>query len=133
MSSIYKEITLSAPVDQVWDAVRDLGHAHQRLFPGVLTAVREEPGARVVTFADGRELRERILTVDDEHHRVAWTATGGPLVHHSASMQVSAAPGGGSRIVWITDVLPDAAAPMIAAIVDGGAAALTRALGDTVA
>jgi hypothetical protein len=129
MSSIYREVTIDAPVDQVWDAVRDLGHAHQRLFPGVLTAVREEPGARVVTFADGRELRERILAVDDAHRRVSWTATGGPLVHHSASMQVSGGPDGRSHIVWITDVLPDEAAPMIAAIVDRGAEALTRTLG----
>lgn len=112
--------------ERAWDAVRDFGAVHPRLFTSVLRAVRLEEGARVVTFADGREVREPLVTIDDERRRIVWTATGG-LAHHNASMQV-VADGAGSRIVWITDILPDAAAEAIAAIVDAGAADLKRTL-----
>jgi carbon monoxide dehydrogenase subunit G len=127
MATIWKEITVDLSPDAAWDAVRDVGAAHQRLFPGVLTATRMEDGARVVTFADGREVREPIVAIDEERRRVAWTVSGGPLAHHQASMQVIAE-GERARIVWITDVLPDAAAVMVAAIVERGAAAMRKNL-----
>src|SRR5438093_74994 len=120
MATITRELTVAAPPDAVWRVIRDVGGAH-RLFAGVVTATRLEPGARVVTFADGREVREPIVAIDDERRRFAWTATGGPLVHHAASLQVQAAGDGLSRIVWITDVLPDAMAPAIEGIVERGA------------
>ncbi|HVK75335.1 MAG TPA: SRPBCC family protein [Kofleriaceae bacterium] len=128
MATIYKEVTVDVAPDRVWAAVRDVGAYHQRLFPGVLTATRLEPGARVVTFDDGREVREPIVAVDDAHRRVAWTVTGGPLAFHHASMQVVGDGAGPTRLVWITDVLPDEAAPMIAAIVERGAAVLVPTL-----
>jgi hypothetical protein len=128
MASILRELTVPAHPDRVWDAVRDVGHAHERLFPGVLTDVQLDGDVRVVTFADGRVVREPIVAIDDHHRRVAWTVAGGPLAHHAASIQVLADPGGGSRVVWITDVLPDAAAPMITAVVAAGAAAMATAL-----
>jgi hypothetical protein len=128
MASIYKELNLQAHPDRVWDAIRDLDHAHERVFPGVLVASRSEVGARVVTFADGREVRERILTVDETHRRVAWTAASEMLSHHGASMQVFANPDGTTRLVWITDVLPDGARPAIEAIVEGGARVLAKTL-----
>jgi carbon monoxide dehydrogenase subunit G len=127
MASIWKEFTIDTTPEAAWDAVRDFGAAHERLFPGVLTATRLEPGARVVTFADGHELREPIVALDEERRRLAWTATGGPLAHHSASIQVIP-DGQRTRIVWITDVLPDQAGPTIAAIVERGAAVMKQTL-----
>ncbi len=37
MASIRKEVTIEAPADAVWNAVRDIGQVHKRLVPGVLT------------------------------------------------------------------------------------------------
>jgi carbon monoxide dehydrogenase subunit G len=132
MSCIHREFRFVSTPDEVWSAVRDVAHWHERLFPGVLTATRMEPdrpppGVRVVTFADGNEVREPIVTLDDGLRRVAWTVTGGPLAHHHASMEVHA-DGTGSRVVWITEVLPDDAGATVAGIVDGGAAALQKQL-----
>jgi carbon monoxide dehydrogenase subunit G len=129
MATLYREITVDAKPDDAWSAVRDIGAYHQRVFPGVLTATTLEPGVRTVTFADGTVVREPIVSIDDAHRRVAWTVEGGPLAHHNASIQVFAEPDGRSRVVWITDVLPDAAAPMVEKMVDGGAAVIKEALG----
>jgi carbon monoxide dehydrogenase subunit G len=126
MATITREITVSSDPDTVWRAIRDVEETH-RLFPGVLVSTTIEPGVRVVTFADGRVVREPILSIDDERRRLAWTVSGGPLAHHNASMQV-VADGDRTRIVWTTDVLPDAAAPVIEQIVERGSVALARSL-----
>ena len=43
MSSLHKEVTINAPADEVWDAVRDVGRPHERITPGVLTGAAQEP------------------------------------------------------------------------------------------
>jgi hypothetical protein len=65
-------------------------------------------------------VRELLLDVDDERRRVAWSATGGSLTHHNASAQVFPDGADGTRFVWIADLLPDAAAPAIAAMIEQG-------------
>jgi carbon monoxide dehydrogenase subunit G len=80
-----------------------------------------------VTFANGLVVRELLVELNDETRRLCWTARGGRATHHNASMQVHAE-GGRTRLVWITDVLPDELAPAIAALVDAGAAAIQRTL-----
>jgi hypothetical protein len=54
------------------------------------------------------------------------------LCHHKASLQVFAE-GAGSRLVWIADLLPDAAAVNVAARMEDGPVAAKRALGAVVA
>jgi hypothetical protein len=61
-----------------------------RAGPGFVTDCRLEPGARVVTFANGMVARELIVDVDAERRRVAWSVVGGRLGHHNASAQVFA-------------------------------------------
>lgn len=128
MASIWKEVIVEAAPERVWNAVRDFGAAHERLFPGILTDVQPQPGGRVVTFADGQTYREPLFVIDETHHRIAWTAEGGPLAHHHASIEVIGDGKGPTRIVWITDVLPDTAAPAVSEMVEGGAAAMKKAL-----
>jgi carbon monoxide dehydrogenase subunit G len=128
MATITRELTIASAPDAVWRAIRDVAQTH-RLFPGVLVSTTMEPGVRTVTFADGRVVREPILSIDDTRRRLAWTVAGGPLAHHNASMQV-VEEGGKTRLIWITDVLPDAAAPVIEAIVEKGATALARSLAE---
>jgi hypothetical protein len=129
MASIHKDIHLAADADTVWEAVRDVGHVHERLCPGVLTDAHLDGDARVVTFADGFVARELIVDVDDSARRFAYAVVDGPFTHHHASMQVVAEPSGGSRVIWITDLLPEEIVPTIAGMVDQGAAAMQRTLG----
>jgi carbon monoxide dehydrogenase subunit G len=127
MASIRKELLLDARPDDVWSAVRDFGAPHEKLVPGVLVDSRLEPGARVVTFANGLVVRELLVELNDETRRLCWTARGGRATHHNASMQVFA-DGSRTRLVWITDVLPDEIAEAISALVEAGAAAIRRKL-----
>jgi polyketide cyclase/dehydrase/lipid transport protein len=128
MASIRKEILLEAGVDEVWDAVRDVGAVHERLAPGVLTDSRLDGDARVVTFASGLVVRELIVDLDDETRRFAWAAVSSRLSHHNASMQVLDAGGGRSRLVWIADVLPHELAGYVGGLMDQGLAAAKRTL-----
>jgi carbon monoxide dehydrogenase subunit G len=124
MSSIQKEIRIRARIDAVWDALRDVGALHTRLVPGFVTDTRLEDGARVVTFGNGMVVRERIVTVDESARRVVWSAVGGALTHHNASAQVFEDGPDGVRFVWIADLLPDAAAPTVAGMMEQGLAAI---------
>ncbi len=128
MATIRKEILVRASPDVVWDAVRDVGAAHRRLVPGVLVDCRLDGDARVVTFANGLVVRELIVDVDDDAQRFCWAATGGRLTHHNASMQVFPDGSGGTRLVWIADLLPDFLAPDIRGLIEMGASALKRTL-----
>jgi hypothetical protein len=53
MAAIRKEILTAARPERVWDALRDVGALHTRLVPGFVVDTRLEPGARIVTFANG--------------------------------------------------------------------------------
>ncbi|HLZ58876.1 MAG TPA: SRPBCC family protein [Ktedonosporobacter sp.] len=132
MASIHKEILIKARPQDVWAAVRDVGAAHQRLVPGVLIDARLDGDVRVVTFASGAVARELIVDIDDEVRRFAYAVVEGPLraTHHNASMQVFAEGSGRSRLVWITDVLPDDLATRISELVEQGAAAMMQTLED---
>ena len=128
MASIRKEIVTRARPAEVWDAVRDIGALHTRLVPGFVIATRLEPGARVVTFANGTTVREPIVTIDEQDRRLVWSAVGGSLTHYNASAQVVAEPDGSSRVVWIADLLPDEAARSVEGMMDAGMVAMKAAL-----
>lgn len=128
MATIQKEITVNATVEQVWDAVRDVGALHTRLVPGFVMDTKLEPDARVVTFANGRIVRERIVTIDDDARRLVWSATGEHLSHHNASAQVRNDADGRTRITWIADLLPDSVAERIEQMMDAGMAAMQTTL-----
>ena len=128
MASIRKEISVRASVEQVWDAMRDIGALHTRLVPGFVVNTESDPGARVVTFANGRVVRERIISIDDEDRRFAWSATGVRLAHHKGAAQVIENLDGSARIVWTADLLPDTAATTVNEIMDQGMSAMKAAL-----
>jgi hypothetical protein len=128
MASIHREVRLAAKADDVWDALRDVGNIHQRLCPGFLTDCRMDgPDARRVTFFNGMTVKELIVDIDDKAKRVAWSAVGGRLSHHNASMQIFP-DGDGCRAVWIADLLPNEMAPPIAGMIDQGLAAMKKKL-----
>jgi carbon monoxide dehydrogenase subunit G len=128
MASIRNEITLGAPPDRVWDALRDFGAVHRRVAPGFLTDSKMDgDDVRVVTFANGAVARETLVASDDETRRLVYAIRDQRFKHYSASVEVLAE-GQGSRVVWTIDLLPDDLAPLVTQMSGGGAAAMKGAL-----
>ncbi len=128
MATIYKEIRLEADPGKVWDAVRDVGQVHQRLVPGILVDTRMVGNAREVRFANGLVVRELIVTLDDDARRLVYASVAGRATHHNASFQVFAEGEDRTRLVWITDLLPDELAVPIGKTVEQVAAVIKRTL-----
>jgi len=131
MATLRHEFVVDAAPALVWDALRDFSAVHTRLAPGFVTACEMEQGGDVrhITFANGYDVRERLVGIDEQARRLAYTVVGGKAAHHHASAQVLAEPDGRTRFVWITDVLPHEAGGPIGAMMALGAAAMTKALG----
>jgi carbon monoxide dehydrogenase subunit G len=129
MASIRREMLIEARPADVWDAIRDVGALHERLVPGFVVDTRLEPGARVVTFANGVVARELIVDVDDAARRLVWAVVGSPrLTHHNASVQVFADSDRRSRVVWIADVLPNEIGDYMGGLMDQGLQAMKKTL-----
>jgi hypothetical protein len=107
MATIRKELEVDAPAEKVWEAVRDFNAVHTRLAPGFVVGLCEEPGSRAVTFSNGTVARELLVTRDDAARRLVYAVVSERVQQHSASVQVIAEGGARTRLVWITDVLPN--------------------------
>jgi hypothetical protein len=130
MASIHNETIVDVRPEVVWDASRDFGAAHRRWFPGLLRESRMDGDARVVTFANGAIVRERLVDLDDVRRRLVYAVVEGALgvTHHNASIRVEADGEGRSRIVWTTDVLPNELADRVRELVGQGSSIMKRAL-----
>lgn len=128
MGHIYKEVLVHANPDGVWAAVRDVGAVHERLARGFVVDTRLDGDSRLVTFKGGTTVRERIVGVNDDARRLEYSIVGGRATYHRASIQVMAAGDGGSRVVWITDVLPDSLAGTFEAAMAQGCDAMKATL-----
>jgi hypothetical protein len=127
MASLRKEIPLAASSAAVWDAVRDIGALHTRLVPGFVIDTKLDGDARIVTFANGQVARERIVDVSEAEHRMVWAVSDPPFTHYSASAQVFPDGAERSRLVWISDFLPNDLRDTVAGLMDLGAAAMQKA------
>lgn len=107
MACIRKEVLIDASPEDVWAAVRDWGALHERLVPGFVLDTRLDGEDRIVTFASGAVLRERLVDLDDETRRLVWSIVDGPYTHHNASAQVFGEGENGARFVWTADLLPN--------------------------
>lgn len=129
MAWIYKEVIIEADPSQVWSAIADVGSPHTRLTPGILVDVRlDGDDARIVTFADGSTVRELIVALDHQARRFAYASVAGRATHHHASFQVFEHGEGHTRLVWMTDLLPDALADFVRLRMDMGSAVIKRTL-----
>jgi carbon monoxide dehydrogenase subunit G len=130
MATLRKQIDVTAPPAAAWSAVREFGALHQRLVPGfVKDCVLEQEGAvRLLTFGNGMQVRERLVTRDDASRRLVYTTEGGKASHYNAVVEVFEGAGGGSRLVWTIDLLPDTIAPLIDGMMGMGAKAMQGAL-----
>jgi len=131
MASVHREVVVDAQPDHVWAAIRDFG-AVERLVPGFVVDCRLEAeqngGARIVTFADGREARELLVDLDDARRRLVYAEPGGRFITRSASVQVFAEGESASRVVWIIDILPNEFAGLMAGNMDTATAIMKRTL-----
>jgi hypothetical protein len=129
MASIRREVNVSVAAETAWDAIRDIGALHTRLVKGFVTDCRMDGSdARIVTFANGIVARELIVDINADDRRLVWSAVGGRLSHHNASVQVFTEGEGRCRLVWIADLLPHEMAPAIATMIDHGMGAMRRTL-----
>jgi len=128
MATIYREILVNAKPALVWDAIKDVGAVHKRLARGFVKDTVLSGDERTVTFANGYVARERIVSIDDDLRRVVYALVGDKVTHHSASFQVLDVPGGQTRLLWFTDLLPDEASPMIEQMVERGSEAIRETL-----
>ena len=123
MAAVHVETRIRASAQQVWQALAATGEAH-RAFAGVLKDCRlESEDLRIATFANGMVVTERIVSVEPERMRFAYSVLE-KFVHHSATMQVVARGANECDFVWIADVLPHAAAASITPLMEQGAKAL---------
>ncbi|MGN6148526.1 MAG: SRPBCC family protein [Rhizomicrobium sp.] len=128
MASIRIETSVAVSPDKAWAAFRDVGAVHTRLARGFVTDCRPEEGARIVTFANGFVAKELIVNIDDENRRLAYAVSGSErLSHHNASFEVRSE-GAGCRIVWVADILPNSAEPIVRGMMEQGSAAMRKTL-----
>ena len=128
MASIRKEFAVEVPVENVWDAIRDVGAVHTRLARGMVQDTRVEADTRVVTFANGEVVRERIVGIDDRARRLAYAVVGWRTTHHNASFEVVGNGDSASRVIWTTDLLPDELKSLVEGLMDQGSAAIKQTL-----
>jgi hypothetical protein len=123
MASIRTEFIVEADAARVWKSVGDWQNGPADMAPGHVASCRTEGPVRVVTFADGRIARERLVTRDDEARRIVYSVIGDTVRpdHDNAVMQVVAEIEGRCRFVWSRDVLPDKLAePFLASMREAG-------------
>jgi Polyketide cyclase / dehydrase and lipid transport len=107
VASIRQEISIHAEPDQVWDALKDWGHLHERLARGFVLDTRLDGDDRIVTFSSGAVVREVLIDLDEAGRRLVWTIVDGPYLHHNGSAQVLGDGDGHARFIWVTDLLPN--------------------------
>lgn len=116
IASIRHEVVVDRSPNEVWDVLREVGAVHRRLLPGRVQDVRIDGNVRTLTMLDGHIVRELIVAIDDDNRRLAYSVIEGarpPLEHHHASFEVVPDDEGQSRLVWITDILPDSLAGLV--------------------
>ena len=128
MASIRRDLIINAPAEHVWAALRDLGAVHTRLARQFVIDTRLDGDSRLVTFANGEVVRERIVDIDDRARRLAYAVVEWRTTHHNASFQVVPDGDGRCRLLWITDLLPDSMADLVGGFIDQGGAAIKQTL-----
>ncbi len=128
MASLRQEISVNAPLDHVWAALRDFGAVHQRVVPGFVVDSKLDGEARIVTFFNGMTAREELVSIDDAQHRVAYAIVGGTAKHYNGAAQVFADGADKCRVVWTIDILPNELAGPVGQMQKQGARVMKETL-----
>ena len=131
MATIIKEVRSPRPAAEAWALLRDFSAVYD-LAKGFVTKAEMEPsGARLVTFVNGVQVREWLVSADDGAMRLVYAINDSPnFTHYSAAAQV-VAEGEGCRFVWTVDFLPAAMAAAQDGAMSAGIGAIGRVLGAT--
>jgi len=124
MATVRTEFEIAADAAAVWAVIGRFETGPIRMAPGfVVSCTPSEPGIRVVTFASGTTVRERLVAVDEEHMRIVYSVIGDDVHpdHDNAVMQIVSLGPRRCRFIWLRDILPDdLAEPFLASMRAGG-------------
>ncbi|MCU0267605.1 MAG: SRPBCC family protein [Acidimicrobiales bacterium] len=122
MATIRHHARIAKPADEVWAVVRDTGDIAE-WFPAI-DASSQDGDVRICSMM-GLELKEEIVTNDDELRRLQYRIVEAPLPieFHLATVDVFE-DGKGSLVVYSTDVQPDDLGPVISPSLADGVAGL---------
>ena len=126
--TISKTFVTDVPADQVWEALADVYALPTRLAAGFVTNSRRDGDDRLLTFANGMEVRERILAVDEAQLLIVYIVIGVQMNLHRASDTVTTRPNGQTQVTWTAQVSPAELAPGMDDMMEVGAAAIKRTL-----
>jgi mxaD protein len=143
---VTKTADIAAPVDKVWDAVKDFDSL-PKWHPGfakdeIQKGNNNEPGAvRKLTIKNGPSFTEELLAFDDAKHTYKYRIIESPLPLRDYVSHITVSPGakGGSHVTWTgsfkrkstSDTPPEAendeaATKLINGVYEGGLANLEK-------
>ena len=114
--------------DQIGLKVKDM-HASARSYTAALAPHGLIAGPSGDSYAGfgSKYYGAFLIDLDGKARRVAWSAVGGRLSHHNASMQIFPDEDG-TKAVWIADLLPNELAGAISGMIEQGLAAMKKTL-----
>jgi len=143
---VVKSVNIAAPVDKVWNAVKDFDSLN-KWHPGfasdeIQKGENNKVGAvRKLTVKDGPSFTEELLAFDDAKHTYKYRIIESPLPLRDYVSHITVTPGpdGGSHVTWVgnfkrkssSDTPPEgendaAALKLINSVYDGGLANLEK-------
>ena len=127
MANITKTIPVGVSAEQAWAKISEVGAVDKLI--DLIATCSVEGDIRLCTLADGQEIKERIISVDDIAKRLVYTVTDGPipLDFHCSSVQVLEE-ATKTSVVWTVDVKPDEVAVPLSSMMDSAAHSMSEAL-----
>jgi Polyketide cyclase / dehydrase and lipid transport len=109
MTSIDMEFAIDLDADYVWRVISDWTTGPSGMSGDQVVSTKVDGNMRVVTFADGTIVRERLVTCDDDARRLVYSLLGDTVrpEHDNAVMHIVPDGPQRCRFVWSRDVLPD--------------------------
>ena len=117
IATIYREAEIDVSVDKLWEALSDVANVDKLL--SYLESAEIDGDFRTCAMDGGGELRELIVSIDQERRRVAYSIVEGPFgfEHHSSSWR-AVADGDKAVFIWETDVMPHSIAEVLEPVID---------------
>jgi len=104
---VKKSVTIAAPADKVWDAVKDF-NALNTWHPAVasdeiVSGTNNTPGAvRLLTLKGGGTIKEKLLEFDDTGHRYRYSIVEGvlPVSHYMSTLVITSLGDNKTLVTW---------------------------------
>ncbi|MGO9994633.1 MAG: SRPBCC family protein [Steroidobacteraceae bacterium] len=104
---VKKSVTLAAPADKVWDAVKnfnELNTWHPAVASDeIVSGTNNTPGAvRLLTLKGGGTIKEKLLQFDASGHRFRYSIVEGviPVTHYTSSLVVTSLADNKTLVTW---------------------------------